>query len=285
LKIFKRILFVIMLCAFLFCLVQVAMGIYASYVAKNDYDESKDIAKLPEMTRPPETTKTSDTAASPEGTGEPDTTSSATPEAVPEDEIALTLLRETDLASLKAVNPDVIGWIVIPETNISFPLVQGVDNDHYLHHTWAGRWSWSGSIFLDYHVQSDFTDYNTIIYGHNMGGGEMFSDLLLYRDQSFYNDHPSVYIVTENLVQRYDIFSVYESDLESDKTFTVNFSTEEKKNEYLERCKDRSEITCDDPKKGEGLITLATCTQTGYYDYKTRWVVQAYLAYSAKGEQ
>ena len=273
----RKILLIIFVILFLLSLCGVLFALHTRNVANNDNDEGKDIAHIPEMT-----------TASPDITEEPDTeplipdtSSSPTQTVQGVDEYANTLLVETDIASLKAQNSDVVGWIVIPDTNISFPLVYSEVKDFYFNRTWLKNWSLSGSIYLDSVCDTDFVDYNTIIHGHNMGAGEMFSDLLLYREQNFYNDHPSIYIVTENSVRRYDIFSVYESELEVDITYRVEFENDEKKAEFLKQCKDNSEIFCDDPKKGANVITLSTCTYTGKYDYETRWVVQGYLAYYA----
>ena len=73
-----------------------------------------------------------------------------------------------DFEGLQAVNPDVIAWIDIPGLSISYPVVQGTDNAYYLHHLFTGEYNSSGSIFADWHNQQDFTDPNTIVYGHNM---------------------------------------------------------------------------------------------------------------------
>lgn len=78
---------------------------------------------------------------------------------------------EIDFAGLKAVNPDVIAWIQIPALDISYPVVQGKDNAYYLHHLFSGESNINGSIFVDCHNQPDFTDQNTIVYGHNMKTG------------------------------------------------------------------------------------------------------------------
>ncbi len=278
-KIFRRVLAVVFAIIFLLCAVRVGYGIYDKYRAEKEYENSKHIANIPEITMPV-TTAAPETDLSPETSSTP-TETTAAPEPEPEpDENAAALLRDTDIASLCAKNPDVLGWIVIPDSNISFPLVQGSDNEHYLYHTWEGRWSWSGSIYLDCRVSRDLFDFHTIIYGHNMGGGRMFSDLLFYREQSYYEAHPSIYIVTEDFARRYDIFSAYESDLATDKTYVIGLNDDASKSAYLARCKANSEIACSvTPETEDSVITLSTCTQTGVYDYKTRWVVQATLAY------
>ena len=78
---------------------------------------------------------------------------------------------EIDFADLKAVNPDVIAWIQIPALDISYPVVQGKIM-HIIFITFSGESNINGSIFVDCHNQPDFTDQNTIVYGHNMKNGE-----------------------------------------------------------------------------------------------------------------
>ena len=79
-----------------------------------------------------------------------------------------------DWESLKAINSDIIAWLQIEGTEISYPVVKGTDNDYYLHHTFEKNYNSAGSIFVEYTNSSDFQDCNTIIYGHNMRNGSMF---------------------------------------------------------------------------------------------------------------
>ena len=114
------------------------------------------------------------------------------PEAVPgetPEEVAEQGFLQVDFNKLEEINPDVIAWIEIPGLEISYPVVQGRDNDYYLHHLITGENHKSGSIFMDFHNQEDLSDRNTIIYGHNMKDGSMFGGLKKYRDPSFYEEH------------------------------------------------------------------------------------------------
>ena len=101
---------------------------------------------------------------------------------------------QIDFAGLQAVNPDVIAWIDIPGLSVSYPVVQGEDNSYYLHHLFTGEYNSSGSIFADCHNQPDFTDQNTIIYGHNMKNGSMFGTLSHYQDQVLWEENPYFYL-------------------------------------------------------------------------------------------
>lgn len=92
-------------------------------------------------------------------------------------------------AELQVLNPDVLGWITIYGTGIDYPVVQGEDNDEYMNKSATGGFSLGGSLFLDYQNAADFTDYNTIIYGHHMAQSEMFGDIDLFEDQSYFDSH------------------------------------------------------------------------------------------------
>ena len=80
-------------------------------------------------------------------------------------------------------NPDTVGWIKVPDTNIDYPIVQGTDNDFYLNHDFYGKESVGGSIYLDFESQGDFVGRNNILYGHNMKNGSMFKDVIYYKDR------------------------------------------------------------------------------------------------------
>ena len=103
------------------------------------------------------------------------------PESDPQPEVPLESL---SIESLQAVNSDVLGWIRIPDTALSYPLVQGMDNDWYLNHAWNGQWTSVGSIFVDYRCSANLADFHTIVYGHRMRNGYMFASLKYYDDQS-----------------------------------------------------------------------------------------------------
>ncbi|MBQ6583391.1 MAG: class B sortase, partial [Mogibacterium sp.] len=79
-----------------------------------------------------------------------------------------------DFDELLKINPDVQGWLYQKDTVINYPVVQGQDNDEYLHTLVDGTWSGGGTLFVDYRNQSNFGDFNSIIYGHHMKDGSMF---------------------------------------------------------------------------------------------------------------
>ena len=184
------------------------------------------------------------------------------------------VLAETDLAALREVNDDVTGWLYIPNTEISYPIVQGDDNDYYLDHTWKKEKNSVGSIFLEYRTSSDLSDFNTILYGHRMRNGSMFGSLQNYNSSSYWEQAPSIYIKTENGIYRYNIFAAYEADV-SQLLYIPGISERTEKQAVLEYALTHSAIeTGIAPTTEDHILSLITCTGRGY---STRWVVQAVL--------
>ena len=172
-----------------------------------------------------------------------------------------------DFAELKALNEDVIAWIEIPETAISYPIVQGEDDVYYLTHTFNDTENSAGAIFMEALSSPDFTDMHTILYGHNMKNGSMFGSLMEYESPSYLVAHPLIFIDTEEGSHAYKIFSCYQVDADSD-SYTIGFKADEMYVNFLKKLKERSdydtgvEVTMEDK-----IITLSTCTNTGTNRY------------------
>ena len=97
-----------------------------------------------------------------------------------------------------SVCKEIIGWIYSDGTPINYPIVQTTNNEYYLRRLIDGTYNQAGSIFMDYKNSSDFSDYNTIIYGHNMKNDSMFGTLTSYESQDYYNEHKEMYLYSEN---------------------------------------------------------------------------------------
>ncbi len=95
-----------------------------------------------------------------------------------------------DFDELRKVNEDIAAWIDFPGQNISYPVVQGSDNTHYLKYTFEGKRNAAGCIFVDSRNEGLLTDNNTIIYGHNMRNGSMFGLLKQYMEKDHYEQFP-----------------------------------------------------------------------------------------------
>ena len=196
------------------------------------------------------------------------------PEPLEESDPNTELLEQINLEALRAVNPDVIGWILIPDTEISYPLMQGQDNDYYLNHTWEGEENIVGSIFLEHRNFSDLSDFNTIVYGHNMNDGTMFAGIRQYTEQEFWEAHPYVYILSDKGVYRYEIFSSYLAATDSE-TYGLSFLSQRTRESFLEMAKENSVIeTGIEPLTTDRVLTLSTCSGGSYAN---RWVIHGRL--------
>ena len=179
---------------------------------------------------------------------------------------------QVDFDSLKALNSDVVGWIyveAIPE--ISYPIVKGTDNDFYLKHTVEKVRNSSASIFIDYRNASDFSDSNTVIYGHNMKNLSMFGRLSSMLNEDVYSKSSYIWVVTPEEDICYEIFSVRHVS-ELDGLYVLfNASPEEFVND-LNTYHQLSEVPYEMSFDGtETIITLSTCTSND----SVRCVVQA----------
>lgn len=171
-------------------------------------------------------------------------------------------LIDTDISSLKLKNSDTVGYLKVNGTNINYPVVQSSDNDYYLKHSFDKSYSQAGWIFLDYRNNINKLDQNTIIYGHNMLNGTMFSNLTKMLDKSFFNDSNNTYInlITENKTTLWKIFSVYVTNPDT-YYMTIGFSSSNEYSDFLNNIKNKSiydfeeNINSDDK-----ILTLSTCT-------------------------
>ena len=168
-----------------------------------------------------------------------------------------------DFEALKKVNPDIIGWIRFENMDISYPIVQGTDNDYYLTHSFDKEEIKCGSIFAEAENAADFSDDNTFIYGHNMKDKSMFAKLNQFKEEQIYKENPEFLIYTENAIYRYSIFSCYVADTSWD-SFTYQFADEKAYEQWLQTVKDRSLYdTGIVPNQEEKTVTLMTCTPSG----------------------
>ncbi len=176
-----------------------------------------------------------------------------------------------DFDSLQEINPDVIGWLEMEAVDtINYPIVQGEDNDYYLHRTFQGTDNFAGSIFMDYMNKSNFGQRNTIIYGHNMKNGSMFGSLKDYRDQEVYNKSPYFWIYTPTRIYKYEIFSCAEVD-KFGQDYQITFQDKEDFQEFIYHAQDQSLYdTGVDVDYTDTVVTLSTCTG----NEATRFIVQ-----------
>ncbi len=165
----------------------------------------------------------------------------------------------SSLAPVIAANEDTVGWIRINDTVIDYVVVQGEDNDEYLHKGFYGEYNSAGTIFMDYRNEVGEKRQNYIIYGHRMKDDSMFGELGEYLDYGFYQQHPSFTFITAEAEYECEIFAIYRCTTEVDYCQPA-FASDEEMLDYIKDCKDLSEhkmaveITADDT-----IITLSTC--------------------------
>lgn len=202
---------------------------------------------------------------------EPSTPPEEPSEVLPEEAAALAGI---NLEALRAVNEDVVGWIEIPGTDLSYPLLKGADNQYYLNHNWKKESSVGGSVFLESTSSRDLTAFHTIIYGHRMNNDSMFGTLRHYSQQDFWREHPSVYVAISGKALCYDIFAAWEADVKGI-VYRLDLEKSSLEQDFIRACTEGSVLdTGIVPEAKDRILTLSTCTKNGYAN---RWVVQAVL--------
>ena len=164
-----------------------------------------------------------------------------------------------DLEVVKAQNSDTVGWIILPDSRINYPIVKSKDNTEYLTTTFEGQTANSGSIFLDMYCSNDFSDQNAIVYGHNMKNGSMFRALNNMTDKEYFWRHHIFCIDTGNGFEEYEVISCYqtvETDLSS---WQIGFESQAAYETWLQSIAKRCPYDCVDYDVNKNTITLSTC--------------------------
>ena len=189
-----------------------------------------------------------------------------------------------DFDALLEQNADTVAWIRFDEpSQINYPVVKSADNTDYLTKTFVANDNKLGAIFMDYRNNSDFSDRNTFIYGHHLNvGGEMFSELLQYEDESFCKEHPNFYIYTpDGKVRMYMIFSAGVVKDTAD-NYNITYESDEAFTEYLNICKESSNYQVDVELNAQSkIVSLSTCTNVRDDE---RFLVQGVLTEELGGE-
>lgn len=174
------------------------------------------------------------------------------------------------IRQLQEQNGDVKGWLFFEQPDISYPIMQGADNEQYLHHTWSGEYNASGSIFLEALNNEDFQDSHTIIYGHNMKDGSMFGRLKNYRKRGFYEKAACFTIYTADRIYEYQIFAYYEVS-EDNELYCIYYGPSDEFTGLIKSMKRSSWLdTGVAVSSQDKIVTLSTCSTEG-----RRFVVNA----------
>lgn len=194
----------------------------------------------------------------------------------PEQEEGSQMLTSELLAYYEQINPDFIGWLDVPGTQIHYPIVRTTNNDYYLRHTFKKSYSDYGSIYADYRCADDLSDANTVIYGHNMRNGTMFHDLVNMLDEDYLQEHQTFTITTSDAqVMTYEIFSVHEVHVATDyRTITLD---DYERAPYFETLQGYSDVDIPEVEFDEQsrIVTFSTCPNDS--DDRYRIAVHAIL--------
>ena len=169
-----------------------------------------------------------------------------------------------DFDALLKENEDTVAWIRFDEPAvINYPVVKSADNNEYLTKTFTANDNKLGAIFVDMRNSNDFSDKNTFIYGHHLNvGGEMFSELLKYENESFCKKHPNFYIYTpDGKVRTYKVFSAGVVKDTAD-NYKLDYATDADYEEYLKLCEESSNYKVEDVEltAQSQIVSLSTCT-------------------------
>lgn len=160
--------------------------------------------------------------------------------------------RSIDWEYLKSINKDIIAWIEIENTKIDYPILKDKDV-YYLKHTFDKKYNSNGSIFTT--NSYPFEDKETIVYGHNMKNGSMFSDLGKYLNKDFLNSHFNFKIYTPTCNYEARIFSVYSIGVETESNNIKSLNFEDR----IEYYKKASEYNIETDSNIKKIVKLSTC--------------------------
>lgn len=188
--------------------------------------------------------------------------------------------RMLQLEELKKQNQDIVAWIEIEGTNINYPVLQTTDNEFYMTHNYKKEYSKLGSLFLDKDYNWELPSTNLLIYGHNNKNESMLQNIINYKDESYYKEHPNIKFTTLTEDSEYEIIAAFYSRVyyKSEKNvfryyYFINANNQEEFDNYINESKKASVYdTGKTAKYGDQLLTLSTCS---YHTENGRFVVVA----------
>lgn len=181
---------------------------------------------------------------------------------VPDENIYATFMK------LRSENSDVVAWIRVDDTNINYPVLQGVNNMMYLNYDAEKKFSAAGSIFMDSANSADFSDMHTMIYGHNMSGERMFADVAKMSDESYFNSHSTGRVYLPDKTLEFEIVALVRADSSDYTIYNVPQNTQESMQNLVDEIGRLAVYQRDSISSSDRLITLSTCTvteETGRY--------------------
>lgn len=166
-------------------------------------------------------------------------------------------------------NRNIIAWLYCEGTPINYPVMRSVDNKDYLSRLPNGDYSRYGTPFLDCRCSTDFTDFKSVIYGHNMKNSTMFGTLTEYREQSYYDKHSVMYLLTPDKAYRVELFAGF--DVTTDDSIYSISESPEQGSDLINIALSKSDFTTAvTPDENEKVLVLSTCS---YKNEKSRYVL------------
>lgn len=172
-----------------------------------------------------------------------------------------TATNKVSLEELQKKNPEVVGWLTVNDTHIDYPFVQSSDNSKYVNTDIEGKFSLSGSIFLDYRNKKNFSDMNNIIYGHHMDKQVMFGEIEYFEKEKYFESHQYGKIYFDGTWHDIEFFAFLHADAYDSVLYNTELQREKDIQQYVKYIKKNAkifkELAFD---KDEHFITLSTCT-------------------------
>jgi sortase B len=246
--------------------------------ASDYYDNiGKEFLTTPDGTAPPKTPTPPPTPPENGDTPPPDDFPDEPDEPQPSyvEDYAPDIWPVVDFAGLQSINADNEAWLLCVGTNINYPVVHSHDNTEYLNTLFDGRTSRAGALFIDMNNSRGFKDRNTIIYGHNMRNHSMLWTVTQYKSQSFYNEHPTMRLITESGNYEIQLFAGFVADASDASVWRIHFSSAEDYTGWISSLFERSTFKSNvELTPSDRVVTLSTCT----YDFTgARYVVMGKL--------
>lgn len=183
-----------------------------------------------------------------------------------------------DFSFLESVNSDIYSWIYIPNTDISYPVLQSSEDkeeNYYLKHNVDGSYGYPGVVFSQKRNAKDYTDPVTVLYGHNMKNGSMFAGLHKYKDSEYFDAHKDIYIYTPNETLHYKVYAGLTYDDRLILSYYNDFQNKADVMSFYEESMEDADnkdysISIDEESK---LLVLSTCEK----DADERYLIEAVL--------
>ena len=188
-----------------------------------------------------------------------------------------------DFDELQAMNPDIYAWVTIPDTDISYAVLQREgDEEHYSKHSENGAYYSGGSIFSQDYNQKDFSDPMTVLYGHNLRNGCMFAQLNDFSDAEVFEAHRYIYAYLPDRMLVYEIFAAYPHSNEH-LLLCHDFADADDFTAYFDGVQAQKSLQSNFrtdawPEPGDRVLTLSTCFRG---DNHQRYLVQGKLVAEA----